>query len=122
MRIAALLVLPLAAACRCPKADAATPVPEAPMHASDPGLWLKVDPVQAEVAAGGAFTFRVNLNYPEDRRYLRPPVKWSVQEDGGGSVDAMGRYTAPAAAGVYHVVVERTDAEGVRAVATVTVK
>ena len=92
------------------------------MAASESGLWLRIDPVQAEVAAGGTFAFRVNLNYPPDRRYIRPPVKWSVQEAGGGSIDAMGHYTAPAAAGIYHVIVERTDTEGVRAIATVTVR
>ena len=89
---------------------------------SESTLWLRVDPAQAEVAPGGTAAFRVNLNYPKGVNYMRPPVKWSMQEQDGGSVDAMGRYTAPAAAGTYHVVVERTDAKGVRAVATVTVR
>jgi len=89
---------------------------------SESTLWLRIDPAQAEVALGGTAVFRVNLNYPTGVNYLRPPVKWSVQEQGGGSVDATGRYTAPAAAGTYHVAVERTDAPGVRAVATVTVR
>jgi len=31
-------------------------------------------------------------------------VTWSVQESGGGTVDATGKYTAPATPGVYHVV------------------
>lgn len=85
-------------------------------------LWLRVEPTQVDVAPGAAFTFRPNLNYPPDRRYLRPPVKWSVQEAEGGSIDAMGHYTAPGSPGVFHVLVERTDVDGVKAVATVTVK
>ncbi|HVP60691.1 MAG TPA: hypothetical protein VMT11_09035 [Myxococcaceae bacterium] len=35
-------------------------------------------------------------------------VTWSVQESGGGAVDASGRYTAPAAPGTYHVVATST--------------
>ena len=120
MKAASAIIIPFILACRSVKT--APPAPEAPMSTPAAGLWLKIDHVQAEVAAKGAFTFRPSLNYPEGRRYLRPPVKWSVQEPGGGTIDAMGRYTAPEAAGTYHVVAERTDAEGVRAVATVTVK
>jgi hypothetical protein len=120
MKAALAILVPSILACHSPKA--AAHAPEAPMTASDDSLWLRVDPAQAEVPVNGAFTFRPSLNYPEGRRYLRPPVKWSVQEAGGGAIDAMGHYTAPASAGTYHVVAERTDAEGVRAVASVTVK
>jgi hypothetical protein len=31
-------------------------------------------------------------------------VNWSVQEQGGGSIDATGRYTAPQAVGIFHVI------------------
>ena len=119
-----LFLLPLAMACHCPKTDpppATVPAPETLM-ASDFTPWLRIDPTEAEVASGAAFAFRPNLNYPKGRYYMRPPVKWSVQEAAGGSIDAMGHYTAPAAPGTYHVIVERTDVEGIRAIATVTVK
>lgn len=92
---------------------------------TDPGFkpWLRVEPAAIQLAPGAAAAFRVELNYPPGRAYLRPPVKWSVQEGAaGGSVDAMGHYTAPGKAGTYHVMVERTDAGGVRALATVTVR
>ena len=115
----AVLLLPFLLACRAPQAS--VPV-EAPMAASDSGLWLRIEPTQIDVALGATFTFRPNLNYPKDRRYLRPPVKWSVQEADGGTIDAMGHYTAPVGTGTFHVLVERTDVEGVRAIATVTVK
>jgi hypothetical protein len=36
-------------------------------------------------------------------------LTWSVNEEGGGVVDAVGGYTAPAAEGVYHVVVRSAD-------------
>jgi hypothetical protein len=86
-------------------------------------LWLRVEPTAIHLAPGATTAFRPSLNYPKGVNYLRPPVKWSVQEgDAGGTVDLMGHYTAPAGAGTYHVIVERTDAKGVRAIATVTVQ
>lgn len=116
-----LALLPLA--CARPEASSApsAPAPVAPMTRPSP-FWLRLDPDHAELAPGGACAFRPNLNYRPGRAYIRPPVKWSVEEDGGGKVDQMGHYTAPQAAGTYHVVAERTDEPGVRAVATVTVR
>lgn len=46
------------------------------------------------------------------------PVTWTVQEAGGGSITAAGLYTAPGAAGTYHVV---ATSVGVSGTATVTV-
>lgn len=119
-----MLLVPFAMACRGPQA--VTPAPThaqaAPM-ASESSLWLHIDPTNITLAPGASAVFRPSLNYPKGVNYLRPPVKWSVQEgEGGGSVDLGGHYTAPATAGTYHVVVERTDAKGVRALATVTVR
>jgi hypothetical protein len=48
-------------------------------------------------------------------------VTWSVQETGGGSIDASGLYTAPATPGTYHVVANSTAAPESRGVASVTV-
>ena len=95
----------------------------APMMESDSPLWLRIEPAEVQLAPGSMAIFRPSLNYPKGVNYLRPPVKWSVQEGAaGGTVDAMGHYTAPANAGTYHVVAERTDAKGVRALATITVR
>lgn len=123
MKAAVLLLLPFALACHAPKVapKTAPPAPEAPME-TESLLWIRVEPSEAVVATTGNLALRVNLNYPKGVNYLRPPVKWSVQEEGGGAVDQMGHYTAPTAPGVFHVIVERTDAKGVRTIATVTVK
>ena len=95
----------------------------APVTDSDFKPWLRIEPAEVQLALGASATFRPGLNYPKGRNYLRPPVKWSVQEGGaGGAVDAMGHYTAPGTPGIYHVVVERTDVEGVRAIAAITVR
>jgi hypothetical protein len=49
-----------------------------------------------------------------------PAVRWSVLEPGGGAV-ANGYYTAPRAAGTYHVVATSTSNPSVQAVSVVTV-
>lgn len=48
-------------------------------------------------------------------------VTWSVQEAGGGSITAAGVYTAPAAAGTYHVIATSQADTSKTAAATVTV-
>jgi hypothetical protein len=48
-------------------------------------------------------------------------VTWTVQEAGGGTVDASGLYTAPGALGTYHVVATSVAAPSLSASATVTV-
>ncbi|HET6330862.1 MAG TPA: hypothetical protein VFF76_08760 [Holophagaceae bacterium] len=125
MKRAPILLLPFALACHCPQAVAPTPTHAQadPVMESESLLWLRIEPATIQLAPGATTVFRPSLNYPKGVNYLRPPVKWSVQEgDAGGTVDIMGRYTAPSATGTYHVVVERTDAKGVRAIATVTVQ
>ena len=120
-----ILLLPFALACHCPQTAAPTPTPAPadPVMESESLLWLRVEPTAIQLAPGAKTVFRPSLNYPKGVNYLRPPVKWSVQEgDAGGAVDLMGHYTAPSAPGTYHVVAERTDAKGVRAIATVTVQ
>jgi hypothetical protein len=73
------------------------------------------------LAPGQTKDFSVSLNYPPGITYIRAPVAWSVVEPGGGSVSPGGRYLAPAAAGTYHVKVQREDYPDVSAIATVTV-
>ena len=48
-------------------------------------------------------------------------VTWSVQEAAGGTVDDSGKYTAPAYAGLFHVVATAVDDTTATATATVTV-
>jgi lysophospholipase L1-like esterase len=48
-------------------------------------------------------------------------VTWSVQEAGGGTVDTVGRYTAPAVTGTFHVVATSVADTSKSDVATVTV-
>jgi Family of unknown function (DUF6519) len=50
-----------------------------------------------------------------------PTVNWSVQEAGGGSVTSSGFYTAPAAAGTFHVVATSAADPSKKASATVRV-
>lgn len=83
---------------------------------------LSLRPRAISLSAGATQVFQAEINYPEGMRYLRQPVKWEVVEPGGGTVSGGGLYTAPAAAGVYHVKVTREDFPEVSATATVTVK
>ncbi len=53
---------------------------------------------------------------------ISPAVTWTVQENGGGAIDATtGRYTAPAAVGTYHVIATSVAAPTVSGSATVNV-
>ncbi|HJU83910.1 MAG TPA: hypothetical protein VJ600_06845 [Holophagaceae bacterium] len=111
-------------ACRTPAPSASSPMPEAPMQDAAFQPTLVLDPMEAQVAPGGAVTFHAATNYPEGIRYMRQPVKWEVVEPEGGAITMHGLYTAPASAGTFHVRVTRTDAEGrgLYRTATVTVR
>ena len=58
-----------------------------------PETGLVVAPLAADVAPGDTLHFSA-----------QPEAVWSVQEAGGGSIDASGNYTAPALEGTFHVV------------------
>jgi hypothetical protein len=109
---ALLLVL----ACSAP-GDA---VPAKPAEPFKPFLNLR--PVAVSLAKGATQAFQAEINYPEGMRYMRQPVTWRVVEPEGGTIDGAGLYTAPAAAGTYHVQVKREDYPETSATATVTVK
>ncbi|WLT33230.1 hypothetical protein [Geothrix sp. PMB-07] len=83
---------------------------------------LSLRPRAISLSVGATQVFQAEINYPEGVRYLRQPVKWEVVEVGGGTISGSGLYTAPTAAGVYHVKVTREDFPEVTATATVTVK
>jgi hypothetical protein len=109
---ALLLVL----ACSAP-GDA---VPAKPAEPFKPFLNLR--PVAVSLAKGATQAFQAEINYPEGMRYMRQPVTWRVVEPEGGTIDGAGLYTAPTAAGTYHVQVKREDFPETSATATVTVK
>ena len=77
---------------------------------SAPAIEVTISPQIAEVQAGGTLLFRAAGG---------GPVAWSLAEGAaGGAIDSSGRYTAPAAAGAYHVV---ATCAGARASAEVRV-
>ena len=106
----------LAIACTAP-GDA---VPTKPAEPFKPTLSLR--PVAVSLAKGATQAFQAEINYPEGMRYMKQPVAWRVLEAEGGAINNSGLYTAPAAAGTYHVQVKREDFPEVTATATVTVK
>jgi hypothetical protein len=75
-----------------------------------------VDPSSAALAPAGSVTFAATVTGTANTA-----VTWSVQESGGGTVDTTGRYVAPGAAGVYHVVARSTADATASASATVTI-
>ena len=83
---------------------------------------LSLRPVAVSLIRGTTQAFQAEINYPEGMRYMRQPVAWSVVEAEGGTITGAGLYTAPAAAGTFHVQVKREDFPEVTATATVTVK
>jgi hypothetical protein len=81
---------------------------------------VTVAPATATVSPGGTFTFTATVTGTTGAQSTA--VTWSVQEGaGGGSVDASGHYTAPAAAGTYHVVATSVADTSKKATATISV-
>ncbi|MBL0313105.1 MAG: hypothetical protein IPP78_10420 [Holophagaceae bacterium] len=83
---------------------------------------LVLSPKVATLVPNETQSFSAQINYePDGPRFPRQPVTWTVVEAGGGEVTRTGLYTAPSAAGTYHVKAEREDHPGVADTATVTV-
>jgi hypothetical protein len=76
---------------------------------------MTLEPASAQVAPGGSVGFTLT-----SKGLARNPVKWTVEEEGGGEIDQDGRYQAPARAGTYHVTASAGDPQ-VSARATVAV-
>ncbi len=115
-RLLAVTAALLIVGCNAPQET----VPSAPPELFVPRLSLR--PVAVSLAKGATQSFQVEINYPEGSRYLRQPVSWAVLEAEGGTINPAGLYTAPKAAGTYHVRVTREDFAEIGATATVTVK
>lgn len=126
-----LLASALLLACKAPAPAGPPPMApvneslmnKAPMQQTAFQPTLDLSPMEARTAPGGTVSFHAAMNYPEGIRYMRQPVRWEVVEKDGGAVTMHGVYTAPAAAGTFHVRVTRTDTEGqgLSRTATVTV-
>ena len=83
-----------------------------------PLINVTVRPQSAKVVAGGTQQFTAQVSGTADTALL-----WSVREgDSGGTIDATGLYTAPAAAGVFHPVATSHADPTRSAIATVTVE
>src|SRR5690242_3469411 len=81
------------------------------------GPSVSISPGVATIAPGAAQTFSATVAGSSNGA-----VVWSVQEGAaGGSVDAAGHYTAPTAAGTYHLIATSAADSTAAAVATVYV-
>jgi hypothetical protein len=105
----------------CSSSTAPAPVdmgrPAAPPDLAGPSMVsVAVMPSNASLGPGQMQTFVATVSGAADTT-----VSWSVTEAGGGTVDANGIYTAPAATGTYHVVATSHADPSASARATVTV-
>ncbi len=63
---------------------------------------IKVEPSETNVIVGASKAFKATVSNSNIQT-----VTWSVQEQGGGTIDPdSGTYTAPNTAGIYHVIAE----------------
>ena len=77
---------------------------------------VTIDPVAATLRPGGTRTFAATVS-----GLTNTAVNFTIQESAGGLINSAGLYTAPAAAGFYHVVATSVEETTVTASATVTV-
>ncbi len=97
-RLIGLLGASAMAACAC--LGTVTPRP-APVV--DGGLQLSLSDSSVSLSPGGTHTFVATVSGASSGQSAG--VNWSVQEGAaGGTIDANGKYTAPATEGTYHVV------------------
>jgi len=83
---------------------------------ASPSPTIQVRPGGIELPPGGTVQFAATVTGAATLA-----VGWSVEESGGGVVDATGQYTAPLRAGAFHVVARLLADPGVSGTATVTV-
>jgi Bacterial Ig-like domain (group 2)/Galactose oxidase, central domain len=77
---------------------------------------LTISPPAATLSPTGTQTFTAAV-----AGFGNASVTWTVQETGGGQINGAGFYTAPSAAGFYHVIATSAEATTITATATVTV-
>ncbi len=83
------------------------------------GISVSISPTMATIQPNASFTFMATVSGTIGGQSTA--VTWSVQEAGGGTVDASGHYLAPATEGTYHVVATSVADPSRRAPATVAV-
>ncbi|WP_420067694.1 hypothetical protein [Stigmatella aurantiaca] len=81
-----------------------------------PPVSVSITPDAVDLVTGATQTFTAGVTGTSNTA-----VNWSVTEAGGGSIDATGRYTAPAEPGTYHVVATSAADPSKSATATVRV-
>src|SRR5512134_1402061 len=109
--LVAAFVLPALLACSAASTD---PVES---QGAPQGVAVEVQPPSATLGVGGTVQFAAVVTGT-----VNTSVTWMVQETSGGSVSTGGLYTAPSAAGTYHVVAT-SAADGTKAAtAVVTVQ
>lgn len=110
------LLLSIVALARFAACAPATSEPATALGAAQ-NVAIEVHPNTATLGVGGTAQFAAVVTGT-----VNTAVTWQVTETSGGNVSASGLYTAPAAAGTYHVVAV-SAADGTRtATATVTVQ
>ncbi|HEY6808386.1 MAG TPA: hypothetical protein VI160_06320 [Gemmatimonadales bacterium] len=83
-------------------ADASTSATATVVVTATPVVTVSVSPGSASVVTAATAQFTATVTGTTGAQSTA--VNWSVQEAGGGAVDAAGKYTAPAVAGTFHVV------------------
>jgi len=78
---------------------------------------IQIEPSQIRLAPRGTTTFNVRI-----KGLPKTSVTWSLEESEGGNISSDGTYTAPAHAGLYHVVATSTQDSDAVAIATVQVE
>jgi len=78
-------------------------------------LPVKIDPPEATLYVGESLTFTASVGADKNAA-----IRWSIQEPDGGRITDEGRYTAPRAIGIYHVVASSKTDPRAKSVATVT--
>jgi Bacterial Ig-like domain (group 2)/Kelch motif len=77
---------------------------------------LAISPAAVTLSPNGTQTFTASA-----AGFANNSVTWTVQEIGGGVINGVGFYTAPSAAGFYHVIATSIEATTITLSATVTV-
>jgi chitinase len=77
---------------------------------------VTIIPAKVTLLAGETQTFAATVVGIDDKA-----VTWSVDENDGGAITDLGRYTAPKIQGVYHIVATSRVRPDASSVATVTV-
>jgi len=79
-------------------------------------ITVTITPAKATLFSGETQTFVATVVGIDNKA-----VNWSVEEQDGGAITDMGRYTAPKIQGIYHITATSRGRPEVMAVVTITV-